>query len=1012
MLLVGLSAAQAQTKLLLGRGGPPAPGKIILGSGGASSTGKLSLPRSVTVIYSYTLSDTARVSVGIFDGDLLVRTVSGIEKRAPGVYNLSYVWDGKDDSGSEAPNKTYRIGVLSSNLSYTWNGVIGNTSTSATGSTVWNDSEGATYGMCFANGYGYTVHGFHERHPTYYRFNTNTPQEKQIIDPEITGKAVHVCTDGSRVYYAIEGDSLRCYAVAINASDNGYVSFSSGVPSKIYLGGTYASTIGSTQMSTRTGLSGIAVQQSGSYLFMADRDHGQLKVLNKTTGALVRTLSVAGIGQIKTDGASLWMITGSTVAKYTVNGDGTLTAATLTLPAQTSPLALDVVPGGNIAVVNGGASQQVKIYSSAGALLSTVGQVVGYSTSPDVASNKFMFVNTKRWAGSNYEFQDETYPFSFIAYQPDGSYWVGDTGNYRRLHFSSANIYIEQQQNIGYFYSTATCQNNPGRLFANYLEFSRDYAKPLSPTNGSWTLTKNWAYAVNAPTDDQFYRILHVAEYAGRTYAMTRKGNVSEIIELTSSGLRYTGVQVSLSTVLQADMSLWTTAANAIGSTGSWSKRTFAGLDGSGNPQWGSAVVQATVPAVTTADPLGADGAGFYSGQVTSSGIIATYNTDNASGGRGKDWHLGGVKVGSNTWAFKAMPTTTTEYVGEMPSGGFDIGNGITYPANVMRTAGNLIIANYNGENWKNTQANIWYVWHDSGLQIGRFGVTGREGNSNSPYGMAGNTKNMGLSAVNGKLYLNHNDESFHGGIHEWEIGGLGTIQIQNTPFVKSGPLTLPAPGYASLLAGLSTNAPLPNGASGWTRSPAADDSYTVTEGGKSITKYRWRVSTGRTTWKKGDNDIYIESRPTASNVTTTVSKNLGVGSVSSWTLTGELSYPEGIGEGEMNLDVLDGSGKVLVRLAANVTTYPQAVIRANNTAIVSATSQSIENNVYRLRPLSIVRSGSNIIVSYAGYPPVTVPISDSTASLATPTTLRVQQISPAQQVHVTALANPKLFTN
>ena len=81
---------------------------------------------------------------------------------------------------------------------------------------------------------------------------------------------------------------------------------------------------------------------------------------------------------------------------------------------------------------NGGGSQQVKAFNSAGNSLWTYGQAGGYATSSSaVATNKFWFND-----GEN----DET----FFCFAPDGSFWVGDGGNNRCLHFSAKANYIEQ----------------------------------------------------------------------------------------------------------------------------------------------------------------------------------------------------------------------------------------------------------------------------------------------------------------------------------------------------------------------------------------------------------------------------------------------------------------------------------------------------------------------------------------------------------------------------------------
>jgi len=66
--------------------------------------------------------------------------------------------------------------------------------------------------------------------------------------------------------------------------------------------------------------------------------------------------------------------------------------------------------------------------------------------------------------------------------------WVGDGGNHRSLHFSAALNYLEQIMYQPHSYIACVDQNNPARVFNQFLEFSVDYTKPLAQ---SWTLVNN-----------------------------------------------------------------------------------------------------------------------------------------------------------------------------------------------------------------------------------------------------------------------------------------------------------------------------------------------------------------------------------------------------------------------------------------------------------------------------------------------------------------------------------------
>ena len=78
---------------------------------------------------------------------------------------------------------------------------------------------------------------------------------------------------------------------------------------------------------------------------------------------------------------------------------------------------------------------------------------------------------------------------AFVAFAPNGSFWLGDVGNNRYLHFSAGNtpVITERFAYIPCSYSTKICRGDPTRILSNCLEFQIDYSKSLSPTNGTTT---------------------------------------------------------------------------------------------------------------------------------------------------------------------------------------------------------------------------------------------------------------------------------------------------------------------------------------------------------------------------------------------------------------------------------------------------------------------------------------------------------------------------------------------
>src|SRR5690242_4820255 len=77
--------------------------------------------------FGYRLERPARTSAGVFTrAGALVRTLwSGV---AVGPGRHLGEWDGTDDAGARAPRGRYQVRVVASGATYTWEGVVGNTS--------------------------------------------------------------------------------------------------------------------------------------------------------------------------------------------------------------------------------------------------------------------------------------------------------------------------------------------------------------------------------------------------------------------------------------------------------------------------------------------------------------------------------------------------------------------------------------------------------------------------------------------------------------------------------------------------------------------------------------------------------------------------------------------------------------------------------------------------------------------------------------------------------------------
>jgi hypothetical protein len=672
----------------------------------------------------------------------------------------------------------YNIGLRPARFTATWEGVLGNTSSAKSGPTVHHNTNGMP-GMVIVGNTAYYAGEYNEHRPGYseFSFQLNNPGvKKQLLPGNERGTSAtrKVCSDGTRVYWGGTDAWTQSpsFVFATLVGTDSQVLFSSGQSYKTSIGDTLKSIINRVDVQYSF-VTGLAVQKTGNYLFVARQAQNTITVVQKLTGAVVRTLPVTGPLDLACDSAgNLYVTSGTTITKYAVNTDGTLGAVAFTLTGFAFPVGVAVSPDNSyVLVADGGSSQQLKAYNAViGAPLWTFGQLGGYANGPDVTPDKFCFTNTKQIGDAGMPDR------SFIAFQADGSFWLEDQGTCRTLHYSADRQLLGAMQNMGYFYSCFADQNTPTRVVANFLEFEVDYSKPLAPNNGSWKLVKNWFYGITAATFDQNACLYGVTTLSnGRVYAMGKNSPTrTTIVELPPTGnLRYTPTEFSQNEVLNPDGSLWKLSGNDLGTPAVWQRKALTGFDASHNPQWGTWQVVATSPPITPRDPLTYGGGLRFSQQTASGKVIAFSGERYADGSRSIGNHLGAIQAGGKTWAWQASPSTTLSYSGPFPTDGrFDLGNGVHEAGAWMQVSGNLILWGYRGEFWRGGQVNKWNLYDDTGRFLLQFGLTREEAYAlgEAPPGMAGNNVSGTLVKVGADYYLYHCDESFHGGIHRWKI--------------------------------------------------------------------------------------------------------------------------------------------------------------------------------------------------------------------------------------------------
>ena len=938
--------------------------------------------KSQSGVFSFTLTGSARTSAGVFKKDsTLVRTLWADRTYQAGTY--TEYWDGKDDYGKSisSPDANYNIKVLSNNVNYTWEGIIGNTSLSNTGTGVHRGYYTSMTGMAIAGNTAYFCQGYSEAYSSQAKFSTAAPQVRLDLSG-FGGKlssmtADYVVTDGSNVYWAGYDAyvTANSFVMATKVSDDSQVSFgtngSAYTMQKIGAPKKYTSVIDKLNIA-RSKPTGLAVQQSGNYLFVAHGALNQLHVLNKKTGALVQNLTYTNVSGLATDGTYLWVVTGSNVvSKYTVNSNGTLSSAILKLSGISTAGAISV-KGTTIAVIDGGANQIVRFFNtSTGTQTSTLGTAGGYTTSPDVTNTKFLFN----------DFRGNTN--SFLTFASDGSFWVGDPGNYRELHYTSGRSFIETIQSLGASYSTCADPNNITRVFANYLEFAIDYTKPLTGSTG-WKLVKNWGFKTQSPSSN-IRKLLNVVTLSnGRTYGQDYGG--LGFVELTSTGLRSTGL---INTgVLNKDGSVTKfTGSYNTGSSVVLTRYSLTGFDAKNNPKWSTTgTLLAATPPNTMKDPNNFPGNVSPTSYnfISLSDKVIFYNPSLYYGGTATlydGYHLGAIKKGGNKWLWKTQKANTKGYKGSFPKADyFEVGNGVNqYAGNNVNVVDNNIITGYHGEFWKNGQTNYFNHYYEDGLAVGQFGTDFYKITADLNFypapsiGNAGNTLSPTVvKDAKGDLYLYHGDESYHGGMHRWKITNISSIKEQTVSIAFPKSYATPASDHINLHSGLPLN--LVPATAGW------KTSGTLT----SITGTKKYILDGAP-------DIltsFVQLTGTAA-----VQKDLGTNNVAtSWKISGQVSYEFSdvvVGSGIMSyVDVLDGSGKILARFyySGNPTTKV-VTIYGNNKIIASATGLS--TTVLQFQPLEINIINGVVTFKYANFPAVTTSIYDKAGNWKQPKTLR-----------------------
>jgi hypothetical protein len=881
--------------------------------------------------FSYNLSvDYAHTSACVDSSGILVRTLWEDVPQKAGRHE--FYWDGKNDLGTLLSAGTYQILISTNNNQYIWEGVICNTSTVATGNNVWKGGTNPQ-DMVQTGSVMRVATGYSEGFPAQRKFVIGTPQQSTTysVQPNAIGQSTIVaCANSAYVFWGgWDWYGKGSFIFAETLSNEHEATFTYGTattfpgPNRVY---SSALSIGTAP------ITGMAVQNSGNqYLFVAYGTQNVIKVFNITAGgSLVHSITITAPGSVFVENdVNLWVSQGTTVTKYTINTDGSITPTSSQISGFSSVAGIDIF-NGDLCVYDGGNQQIVKRYNSSSlAYTGTIGQTGGYANTVSISNNRF-YQNDLRG----------TMP-TFVRHQLDGSIWIGDPGNLRCQHFSSNGTFIESimyiplynTYNYGLIHNPVAYNVNldytgsATTVFNELLEISIDYTKPIG---SCWTLVNNYNY--NIPANTQNINLVEaIATLSnGHRYAILNK-NGAFMSELASTGIRINNVFLpqsthftksgdGLSTYNITNKNPVTPPTTQPPAVTTYYKYSLTGFDGNNYPTFGPQTTVATI-ASGYANPI--PGSSRYP-TITASHKIIIFDSGTNQARDGVTPYYYNLGAWDSTTVVKKWLTrrgTYKAYIGDLPVGsGYDVGNQVNFQGGTADVLGNDIVCNDHGENWKQSQTAMVYHFDDNGLLQARVGVLGPTvTGQTAPYAYFTNALKTNLTSNNGNLYVYFNDEGAHAGMHRYKIIKNGN-NLQTINFVLSSSGYTPVNTYVDLLAGVPAGNGSIQGTSGWIQSPVTDSvnrSSTTAPGqfystcnignydaSKSVTVYATPLSTNRY-WKKTISSI---------NPYWTIGGYLNL-SRNSFIAFEPASLSNPTTQGQVYVEVGDNAGKVIARL-------------------------------------------------------------------------------------------------
>lgn len=746
------------------------------------------------IAFSFVLDQARTTSAGVFSANgKLVRTLWRGDALGPGT--IRQTWDQRDDQGQALPVGDYTIRVAHHNVRYVWDGVVGNTSARA-GAAVPHKSFHMPTSLAAGGRQMHYAAGYNEAQNALHGFDLGSPQLNQaglaLVDPFIA--ATMIAVDGRRLYWANTGGMAgNSFIAAFDLASRAQVLFSAGAAvclnrwsnsQNCYPNQKYDSVL-EHRLSLDSPPTGLAVQKNGRLLAVAYGADGQVRLLDKDSGRLLKTLALplhkSATNQLAFSPAGdLWVISGSSLLRYS-GLDGTpWLAASVTGLSRPLAVAVDAANEDGVWLADGGASQQLKRFDRLGSARATLGRAGGMGGQVQVLDDRLCFAS-----GPGTE-------STAVEVDADGAVWVVDTCNNRMLRFNPQGGLLNQ---IGYLplsYVATVDSGNPTRVFANFLEFAVDYSKPLDDPK-SWLLVRNWLAAlapelVDAASQNAGFGGLRNVQTLSnaRTYAQLEANKASFIVELRADGTVRQVKRLRAPASGETPMQLYENGdlgyASSDASRQTVLRLPISGFDARGDPVW------ATQPTTLASVPISSSAPhhrnGVFSGvrgprfPLTQNGRVVFFDAGIAAD---SGFHLGAAAAGADSWLWQASPSGPLDGKGSFQTRKND--PNLHYGGNVVLAVGRAIVYGFHGEfytdlsNGRVGQANKFMHFRDDGLFIGEFGVSSTRATAPNQPGLSGNAFSPTLLRHGNETYLYHNDESTHGGVHRWRLVGLDDIQ-------------------------------------------------------------------------------------------------------------------------------------------------------------------------------------------------------------------------------------------